>query len=277
MLARVHGFNWDAYTDYIMPAFTRWLVYDDAKMICQLYEQTRCAHEEQFMPALMHHLRSWPRAQAFVQQLPQGPYTQREYKLLCDPRSFTAVSDIYVHRHPPRLYRDSNALRVIWGALVERHCLPWFNLPNTGDLSATLAGKEAVLEADGVVLGHHPAIIHMRGWLSSFSIRAMALFEFLACGRRCMPFGYRAGEPYEDTVGYLTPIEVLHLAECLRDADAPETPQAEQDYAHFRMVHDGYTTNFRLLDEILPAHAGPFLELVRLAAQYGVGLICRIE
>ena len=277
MLARVHGFNWDVYTDYIMPAFMRWLVYNDAKMICQLYERTRCAHEEQFTPALMHHLHSWPRAQAFVQQLPQGFYTRREYQLLCDPRSFTAVSDIYIHRHPPRLYQDSNAIRVIWGALIEQHCLPWFTLPDTDDLSGILDGEEAAIAANGVVLGHHPATIHLRGWLATFSIRAMALFELLACGRRCMPFGYRSGEPYEDIIGYLTPTEILYLARCLRNADPPQVPQAEQNYTYYHLRNDGYTPDFRMLDEILPAHADSFLQIVRLAAQHGVGLICRIE
>ena len=277
MLAHIYGFNWDVYTDYIMPAFTRWLVHDDTKMISQLYERTRCAHEEQFTPEIMHHLRTWPRAQDFVRQLPQGSYTRHEYQLLCDPWSFTAVSDIYVHRHPPRLYRQSNAIRVMWGALVEQHCLPWFTLPDTDDLSAILDEKEAELAANGVVLGHHPATIHLRGWLATISVRAMALFELLACGRRCMPFGYRSGEPYEDSIGYLTPTEVLRLATCLRDADAPETLRAEQDYAHFHLVQDTYAADPRLLDEILPAHAGPFLEIVRLAAQYGVGLICYIE
>ena len=275
MLARVHGFNWDVYTGYIMPAFTRWLVHDDTKMICQLYERTRCAQEEQFTPALMHDLRTWPRAQAFVEQLPRGSYTQREYEFLCDPRSFTAVSDIYVHRHPPRLYRHSSAIRVIWGALVKQHCLPWFTLPDTDDLSAILDGKEAALAADGVALGHHPATLHLRGWLATLSVRAMALFELLACGRRCMPFGYRSGEPYEDTIGYLTPTEVLQLALCLRDVDAPEIPQTEPDSTRLR--HSKLASDFRLLDETLPAHAGPFLEIVRLAAQYGVGLICCVE
>lgn len=277
MLARVYGFNWNVYADTIMPAFTRWLVHGDSNVICQLYEQTRCASQEQFTPALMQHLRTWPRAQAFVQQLPQGSYTRHEYQLLCDPESFTAMSDIYVHHHPPRLYQQSNALRVIWGALVEHHCLSWFAFPDPDDTSMIFEGKEASLAANGAVLGHHPATIHLRGWLATISVRAMAFFEFLACGRRCMPFGYQLGEPYEDAIGYLTPLEVLRLATCLRSTEAPEPLRAEQDYIHFRLIQDRRATDPRLLDEILPAHAGPFLDIVRLAAQYGIGLICRVE
>ncbi len=277
MLARVYGFNWDVYTDTIMPAFTRWLVHEDEQMIHQLYEQTRCAGEEQFTPALMQSIRTWPRAQAFVQQLPQSSYTQREYQLLCDPESFTAMSDIYVHHHPPRLYRQSNALRVIWGALIEHHCLCCFTLPDLDDTSAIFEGQEMSLMANGAVLGHHPATIHLRGWLATISVRAMALFEFLACGRRCMPFGYRSGEPYEDSVGYLTPLEVLRLATCLRHSEAPEPLSAERDYTHFRLIQDRRITDPRLLDEVLPAHAGPFLEIVRLAAQSSIGLLCRVE
>ncbi|MBA2681552.1 MAG: hypothetical protein H0U76_24530, partial [Ktedonobacteraceae bacterium] len=238
MLARVSGFNWDIYTDTIMPAFTRWLVHDDAKMIGQLYERTRCASEELYMPAIMQHLRTWPRAQTFVQQLPQGSYTRDEYELLCDPESFTAMSDIYVHRHPPRLYRESNAIRVIWGALLEHYCLSWFTLSDSDDESAIFEEKEASLMTNGAVLGHHPATVHLRGWLATISVRATALFEFLACGRRCLPFGYRLGEPYEDSIGYLTPLEVLRLATCLRSTEAPDSLHAERDYARFRLIQD---------------------------------------
>jgi len=328
MLAFVYGFDWEAYTDNIMPAFTRWLIHGDEKTIYQLYERTRCAREEQFTPMAIRHLLTWPRAQAFVQQLPQGTYMRHEYQLICDSLSFTMVSDIYVHRHPPRLHQNSDALRAIWGALVEQYCQPWLSLPDditpTGSSSfssshyeqfltthdtgqhdiisllrsagfGTLAreiGTQSLIpdlaEEDhcdtvsdseppsGVILGHHPATLHLRGWLATLSVRAMALFEFLACGRRSMPFGYRSGEPYEDYIGYLTPGEVQQLALCLQNVDAPKTLYSAQGNPHAFMTTNENSPDSCLIDEIIPAHADAFLRVVRAAAQYNLGLTCRM-
>ncbi len=329
MLTLVYGFDWEAYTDYIMPTFTRWLLHGDEKTIHQLYERTRCAREEQFTPVAIRHLLTWPRAQAFVQQLPQGSYTRREYQLICDAQSFTDVSDTYVHRHPPRLHQSSDAIRAVWGALVEQYCLSQLTLPETPILSghtlfsslpyeqcagnqndivsllhsagfSTLASEisiqplipelaeevdisETFTDSDpdlttGFSLGHHPATLHLRGWLASLSVRAMVLFELLACGRRSMPFGHRPGEPYEDYVGYLTPGEVRQLAHCLHNVDAPNTAlHTEQDYPRFLIPtnKDSLDLDLRFVDEILPVHANALLHSMRIATQHDLGLICR--
>ena len=85
------------------------------------------------------------------------------------------------------------------------------------------------------------------------------------------------GEPYEDYVGYLTPNEVWQLAVCLRGAQPPATDRAEADYAHFRQQQSERTKEFRVIDEVLPIHADALLNVVRMASQYGFGLICSVS
>ncbi|GHO45308.1 hypothetical protein [Ktedonospora formicarum] len=115
MIVRIQGFAWEVYTERVMPAFTSWLVDSDDTIAYHLFEQTRCAQEELFVPQPMKQLRTWTRAKAFVQNLPRGSHTQQEYALLCDPMQFTLLSDRYVRAHPPQLYKDSEALRTVWG------------------------------------------------------------------------------------------------------------------------------------------------------------------
>jgi hypothetical protein len=316
-----------------------------------LYEQTRCAKNEQFVPDAVKHLCTWPRAQAFVKQLPRGPQARREYQKLCAAELFTLLSDNYMRQYPPRLYQNSEALRAVWGAVVEQFCLPWFRLsdspkgpdaPQDTDSSTEIAHEieasndeliellhsaglselarqvneqankpvESKIEpivpaiqppsllnatdeddedgedesgfaedeerSSGLSLGRHPATLHLRGWLATISVRAMALFEFLACGRRCMPFGYRAGEPFEAIIGYLTPDEVWQLALCLAEAQPPDPGKARADYQNFRDQLSDDWDEFRLIDEVLPAHAATFLLAVHNAAHQGLGLICSV-
>jgi hypothetical protein len=304
-----------------MPAFARWLIDGDETAIYQLYEQTRSAREERFLPPALASSCNWPRARAFVKQLPRGAHTRREYRILCVAEQFTKLSDRYSHRHPPQLYQHSDAICAIWGALVEEYCQSWFTLPHSDDpedagshdvvtaeqrmsrsemvsllhsaglseLAQEISGhsiiptyeedcqddiEEDEVQPPGVIIGHYPTILHLRGWLATISVRAMALFELLACERRCMPFGCRAGEPYEAYIGYLTPEEVWQLATCLRSARPPDPAKAEADYVDFRRQQAEQTKMFRMLDEVLPTHAEAFLQVVRMASQYGLGLIC---
>src|SRR5579884_1075849 len=67
MIVFLHGFDWATYTDVVMPAFARWLLERDESAVATLFEQTRCAQEEEALPAPMQRLRSWVRARAFVQ------------------------------------------------------------------------------------------------------------------------------------------------------------------------------------------------------------------
>ncbi len=304
-----------------MPAFARWLIDGEETLIYQLYQQTRSAREERFVPEALQSSCNWSRASAFVKQLPRGSHTRREYQLLCAAEQFTALSDKYIHRHPPQLYQHSDAVCTIWGALVEEYCQSWFTLPRASgpsaqepaemlppeqilhrseivallhsaglsELAQEVSGRSVVplsvsepqdecaeeeARLPGVTIGRHPMAFHLRGWLATLSVRAMALFELLACERRSMPFGYRIGEPYEAYIGYLTPDEVWQLALCLRAAQPPEQTVAEEDYARFRLQHSGQA--FRMIDEVLPAHADALLKVVRMAAQYGLGLICSL-
>src|SRR5947209_2061123 len=130
MIVQVHGFDWAVYAERVMPAFARWLIDKDETAIYQLFERTRCALEEQFLPEPMQRLRVWPRAKAFVDALPRGPHSRREYAKLCSAEQFTILSDHYLHPHTPRLYQHSPALRTVWGAIIEEHCLPWFHTPD---------------------------------------------------------------------------------------------------------------------------------------------------
>src|SRR5579863_156603 len=125
MVVQLHGFDWVVYSERVMPAFEQWLIEGDETAVQQLFEQTRCAHEERFLPETVQRLRVWPRARAFAQTLPRGPYSRREYHKLCSAEHFTALSDRYLYKHAPQLYQQSDALRSVWGAIVETYCLPW--------------------------------------------------------------------------------------------------------------------------------------------------------
>ena len=354
MIVRVHGFDWIVYCERVMPAFARWLIDENESAIYRLYEQTRSAQGEQFVPEAVKHLCVWPRAQAFVKQLPRGPQARREYQKLCAAELFTALSDNYMRQYPPRLYQNSEALRTVWGAIVEQFCLPWLQLPeheskpepaptaskgppdtleqayeletnseelisllhaagldelaqqvneqivkkgpakieqevpNVQDLNMldddditdeeafTLYEEDAEDRLPGLTLGRHPAVLNLRGWLATISVRAMALFEHLTCGRRCMPFGYQPGEPFESYIGYLTPDEVWQLALCLAEAQPPDPNRARADYRNFRDHLSDEWDEFRMIDEVLPAYAGNFLQAIHNAAHQGQGLICSV-
>jgi hypothetical protein len=344
MIVRLHGFDWKAYAGRVMPALADWLVNGNETDVHQLYEQTRRAQEERLLPQLIGQSRTWKRAQGFVGQLPKSEHTRHEYELLCSAQEFTALSDRYMHRHPPQLHQQSEALRILWAALVEDYCLLRFTAANpenaltsesatalqettppesemTRDELVTLlheanlqelaqeisvaAGapseqaSSAISEVEPQVfstsqeeesiyiawlsndntthehigIGRLPTTLHLRGWLAAHSIRAMALFELLACERRAMPFGYLAGEQFGAFVGYLTPDELRQLAACLRDLPLPDPQEAHSDYQLFLQQRHRV---FRMIDEVLPAEAEAFSEAVHIAAMYGWGLICSI-
>ena len=355
MIVQVHGFDWAVYAERVMPAFGRWLIDKDETTIYQLFERTRCALEEQFLPDVMQRLRVWPRAKAFVDTLPRGPHSREEYAKLCSAEQFTILGDHYLHHHAPRLYQNSPALRTIWGAIIAEYCLPWFHTPDqeigieqvasaTGESEenaqavrselvsllhaaglADLArevGEQAeeverfewepgddiergetaqfakVVKAEepdkveeydlyadeedaarpkGILLGTHSNTLQPRGWLAGISIRAMALFEYLACGRRHMPFGYEPGEPFGVYRGYLTPREVWQLATILRDVKPPGQSEVEKDYKSFYEQQTAGDDRFRLIDEVLPSNAHEFLKAVNRAALQGLGLICSVD
>ncbi|HKV59746.1 MAG TPA: hypothetical protein VJO32_15755 [Ktedonobacteraceae bacterium] len=354
MVVQLHALNWDVYAERVMPAFEDWLIEGDESDARELFEQTRCAFEERFLPETVQRLRVWPRARAFAQTLPRGPYSRREYHKLCSAEHFTALSDRYLYKHAPQLYQQSDALRSVWGAIVETFCLPWgtHSPPEqqVTDVSAIqvpvpqpqseedvverselvsflkqaglselaqevsiqpaeidyfepmpimteeAAGQtdtaqlapetpapdgdedmEIIVAARGMLIGNSPNLLHMRGWLAGISVRAMALFEFLACGRRSMPFGFEAGEPFGAFTGYLTPEEVALLATSLEGVSAPDQLEAEEDHITFRYQHLGLPPALRLVDEVLPTHAGGLLEAIQKAASEGYGLICSVE
>ncbi len=335
MVLQVHGFDWTAYAEHVMPAFEQWLVRRDESAIYRLFKETRCAREEAFIPPALQRARIWPRAKAFAETLPLGPYSRREYQKLCSAEHFTALSDRYMYRHAPRLYQNPEPIRAVWGALIETYCLPWsrdeLKLPGAqeretveveeeeepllsgaqversevlsllreaglGELAremneqarlSTERLREAASGSDpetqplssghtssspareiglapsgrledepledeeedreeytcpmpgGITLGAHPNVLQLRGWLAGISVRALALFEYLACGRRSMPFGYEPSEPYGVFIGYLTPDEVWRLGICLRDVQDPDQAEAEADYLRFRYQHPG--------------------------------------
>lgn len=373
MVIQVHGFDWEAYAQHVMPAFEQWLVRRDESAIYTLFKETRCAREEAFIPPALQRARLWPRAKAFAETLPLGPYSRREYQKLCSAEHFTAVSDRYMHRHPPQLYQNPEPIRAVWGALIETYCLPWhqeghqhsenlveeameekeeeaFPLTDTqvernevltllreaglGELAREMGEQvrlpgerlhemrskmdpetqpltsshapwrgdevhaassespdDKLLMGDedeeieeytrpmpgGITLGAHPNILQLRGWLAGISVRALALFEYLSCGRRSMPFGYEPSEPYGVFIGYLTPDEVWRLGACLRGVQDPAEAEAEADYLRFRYQHPGVPESYRLIDEILPSHATEFHQAVDMAAAQGLGLICSVE
>jgi hypothetical protein len=285
---QLYGFDWSLYRDRIMPAFARWLLENDARAVQALYEGTRLAYEEAFVPAVMEGARTWPRALAFVESLPRGPHSLHEYRLLCSAEEFTALSDRYLYRHIPHLCRPSEALATLWSALVETYCLrteqeepeadtacvgeTYFEIGVTFQESRQLAG---------ITLGRHPNVLRLRGWLASISPRALALFEYLACGRRGLPFHHAAaGEPHampgSHYSGYLTPTEVSSLAICLEKARPPSAAEAAHDDRLFRRRRAAGLEE-RLIDEVLPLHAEDFLRTVRRSAARQLGLICARE
>ncbi|HEY1354427.1 MAG TPA: hypothetical protein VGF67_32860 [Ktedonobacteraceae bacterium] len=369
MVLQVHGFDWVAYAEHIMPAFEQWLVQRDDSAIYRLFKETRCAREEAFVPPALQRARIWPRAKTFADTLPLGPYSRREYQKICSAEHFTALSDRYMHRHAPQLYQNPEPIRAVWGALIETYCLPWsrdedghpglqeaasapgheeqallsgaqversevLSLlreaglgelaremneqrlsgerlsepagtadPETQPLATGYVPARSVREIDlpggklerdlldeeedmeeytrpmpgGIALGVHPNVLQLRGWLAAVSVRALALFEYLACGRRGMPFGYEPSEPYGVFIGYLVPDEVWRLGMCLRDAQDPDQNEAEADYLRFRYQHPGVPESYRLIDEILPSCAAEFHQAVDMAAAQGLGLICSME
>src|SRR2546426_4398378 len=125
MAVQIHGFDWAVYAERVMPAFAPWLMDGDERAVYELFKQTRCAREEAFLPEPMKRLSAWARAETFVDGLPRGPHSLREYAKLCSVEQFTALSDSYLHCHAPHLYQNSDALRIIWGAIIEEYCLPW--------------------------------------------------------------------------------------------------------------------------------------------------------
>ncbi|MBE3559960.1 MAG: hypothetical protein IMW89_12140 [Ktedonobacteraceae bacterium] len=331
-MVRIYGFDWGMYARRVMPAFARWFVDEDEQAIYRFYEQTRCAREEDMIPAAMQHQRTWSRAQAFMRQLPHGPYAYREYRKLCSAEQFTELSDLYVYRHPPQLYYNNEAIRIVWGAIIEEYCIVSLFVPieeiqplqseeeaeptreelldllhavgldqlaggiderpqpeSQGEKGREMSGFEGSGEGAsgdapcagsgplGIQIGRHPTTLHLRGWLASISVRAMALFELLACGRRCMPFGYRSNEPFESYIGYLTPDEVWRLALCLRSVRPPDPVAAEEDYRRFRLQRVRQVDAFRMIDEVLPAYGSVLVRTVRQAATQGLGLICSVE
>jgi len=355
MVVQLHAFDWEVYAERVMPAFEEWLIDGNEITVQQLFEQTRCAFEERFLPETVQRLRVWPRARAFAKTLPRGPYSRREYHKLCSAENFTALSDRYLYKHAPQLYQQSDALRSVWGAIVETYCLPWGTHsrpeqhPTSVSAAQALAQQpqteedavarselvsllqevglselaqeigtrpdevarfewvpveaeesaaqsevaqidtpqppasddeeeiEIIVAARGMLIGNQQNLLHLRGWLASISVRAMALFEFLACGRRSMPFGFEAGEPFGAFAGYLTPDEVALLAACLEGEAAPDQSEAEEDYITFRYQYLGLPSSFRLVDEVLPTHAQGLLEAIQKASKQGYGLICSVE
>ncbi len=129
----------------------------------------------------------------------------------------------------------------------------------------------------GILLGTHPNTLQLRGWMASVSLHALALFEYLACGRRTMPFGYEPSEPYGVFIGYLTTDEVWRLGTSLRGISDPAQTEAEADYLRFRYQNPNLPESYRLIDEILPTYAADLHHAIDMAAAQGLGLICSVE
>jgi hypothetical protein len=145
------------------------------------------------------------------------------------------------------------------------------------DEACTTEDADLTEEALSITLGPHPASLHMRGWLARHSLRAMVLFELLACGRRVLPFGTQAEEPFENYSGYLTPSEVHQLAAALASLSAPDPSFIEDDHAYFRQQQDKPTAPIQFVDELLPRQADAFLQLIQSCANYGLGLLCTFD
>jgi hypothetical protein len=155
-------------------------------------------------------------------------------------------------------------------------------LDDTAEVGTTKDKAEDIEEytqpmPGGILIGTPPNTLQLRGWLAGISVRALVLFEYLACGRRSMPFGYEPSESYGVFIGYLTPDEVWQLGTCLRGIQDPAQAQAEADYLRFRYQHPGLPESARLVDEILPFYAADFHKAVDMAAAQGLGLICSVE
>jgi hypothetical protein len=146
MMVRIYGFDWEAYSSLIMPAFSRWLVEGDETTIKQLFEHTHCAREEQFIPAAMQSSATWPRAQALVKQLHHSEQADKEYTLLCSAEQFTAQSDSYVHHYTPQLHVRVAPVRIIWGTVLEEYCLSWFTLPTSTESEEIVATPYSAAE-----------------------------------------------------------------------------------------------------------------------------------
>ncbi len=368
----ISGFDWSAYREEVMPAFERWFIEGDDKDIYRLFATTRCALEEQYLPVQMQSARTWVRAKAFVDKLPRGPHSRKEYAKLCSAEAFTAFSDRFVHPYTPHLYQNSEALRTMWGAIVEDHCLPWLyeqgdndagvyalisdmevneeeeEQPMQHEVAALLkhvgldeiareiaeagaedepatnmltnispltprspavdspdntkdgtessnAEFEEMLKRDpytdddgeeitlqrGIALGQQPNALCLRGWLARIDVQAMALFEYLACERRRMPFGNDVNAPYGTYCGYLTPNETRQLASALRGVKPCSQMLADADYERFCQEQIALATTYEetghLIDEVLPSHSHEFLNAVRRAALQGLGLMCSVE
>jgi hypothetical protein len=373
----ISGFDWKVYSEEVMPAFERWLIDGDDKDIYRLFATTRCALEEQYLPAQMQHLRTWVRAKAFVEKLPHGPHSRKEYAKLCSAQAFTVMSDRLVHHYTPHLYQNSEAVRTIWGAIIEDACLPWLyedeqdakdqgiyalindmdrdvnageegasmqqevaallkhvglddiagempdnaraaaiadsdmgdesmavsNITPLTPINPSAAASSSLSTADelerllnrdpytdedgeeielahGIALGQQQNALCLRGWLAGIDTRAMALFEYLACNRRLMPFGTDANVPYGSYCGYLTPEETRQLAEMLRGIKPCSQELADVDYQRFCEEQLALATTCepaRLIDEVLPSHCREFLDAVQRAALQGLGLMCSME
>ncbi|HEY7414950.1 MAG TPA: hypothetical protein VH593_07145 [Ktedonobacteraceae bacterium] len=297
-MMRIFGFNWEMYTQTVMPAFACWLIERNEEPVQQLYQQTRSAREERVLPVAMHQLRSYARAKALVLQLPRERHASREYRNLCSVEQFTAQSDRYVNLHCPQLlHQNLGALRTVWGAIVEEYCIsqlvlsdddsqaPHNDPPDEPAQDGDMLRFNSDDEIDdisryagppGIELGRHPAFLSLRAWLATFSVRAMALFELLACGRRQVPFGYSKHEPFESFIGYLTPHEVWHLAQCLHNVQFPAPHLTEQDYSFAlnAVRQAGAAENFNLPDEIPSEYTRAFTRAVHAATARGLGLIC---
>lgn len=366
----ISGFDWTVYRAEVMPAFERWFIEGNDKDIYRLFATTRCALEEQYLPVQMQSARTWVRAKAFVDKLPRGPHSRKEYAKLCSAQAFTAFSDRFVHPYTPHLYQNSEAIRTMWGAIVEEMCLPWLHeqgendqnlyalisdidvdeqeqpmqhevaalLKHVGleDIARDIAeptreeepatniltnispltprspavdspdnskvrsdhsefDPEELLKRDpytdedgeeitmsrGIALGQQPNALCLRGWVAGIDVRAMALFEYLACERRRMPFGSDANAPYGTYCGYLTPDETRQLASALRGVKPCSQMLADADYARFCQEQIALATtdeeSSHLIDEVLPSHSREFLDAVRRAALQGLGLMCSIE
>jgi hypothetical protein len=351
-MVQVHNFDWDVYSENIMPAFEHWLVKGNEGPIQNLFTNTRCSLEEQFLPSLIRKLSIWPRANAFITSLPRGPHSLREYRQICSARQFTNLSDRYLHHHAPRLYQESDALRTIWGALVEEYCISWYpsgtqegftpdqtsdDPPQKEAIQSELiqllqtAGLDAIVRQihqpgiqveriewesntynfligelaeeipneepftndlivddegdlpparqakEGINIGTQTDLLQLRGWLAGISLRVLVLFELLAFGRRRMPFGYNFGEPFGCYIGYLTPEEVSLLEQGLQNVTPPDPKRARRAHQKFRESESSHLKPYRFVDEILPAYAGEFLNVIRIAAYQKRGLICETD
>jgi hypothetical protein len=121
----------------------------------------------------------------------------------------------------------------------------------------------------GILISEQFNILRLRAWLASQSIHAMVLFEYLAIGRRAMPFGFAAHEPMGCTIGYLTPEETLDLDAILQQL----TPKTRGS----RKVVDNGLSRKAFVDEKSSTHMNDFIQATHQAATQRLGLLCMIE